>query len=429
MTTRLTTRLGHTSASSGTNYLASLARLLQSPTAPKLGLSRMRDLLARLGDPQLRYRVVHVAGTKGKGSTCAMTESMLRAAGLRTGLTTSPHLVCARERIVVDGMAIDEATFVELEREVQLVNAQQPQDATFFEKMIAMALLAFAHAAVDVAVVEVGLGGTLDATNVVAPAVVGISRLGIDHVEFLGATLAEIAAQKAGIIKRGVPAFSVVQEPEAAEVLRQAAASVQAPLALSTAVALPAVALAGAHQHENAALAVTLVRALLGNVAGVDAAIARGLREVSFAGRYQTLSDAPLWVADGAHNPTAAAALAQTLRSDARIAGAPLHLVVGMTQGHDAGAFARALCGPLGTQLRQITAVKTRSPRAQSAVDVARGFASSSAVNVSTVPEALASAASTHGAIVVTGSLYLVGEALVAFGAHALPPDPALPLF
>jgi dihydrofolate synthase / folylpolyglutamate synthase len=398
-------------------YRDALEKLLASPTRPKLGLLRMRALLHQLADPQQRLRVLHVAGTKGKGSVCVLAAEMCRAHGLKVGLTMSPHLCSARERIVIDGVMVDEERFASLaERVERAAHALTEDTPSFFEKMIAMALCAFADARVEVAVVEVGLGGRLDATNVLAPRACAITRLGLDHTEWLGPTLAHIAREKAGIMKRDVPVFTVAQDREAARVLQEVAENVGAPLTVVREQDAPATQLLGAHQRENASLAAALARA----GAGVsDAAVSKGAWRASLEGRYETARTAPLVILDGAHNALSARALGDALRADTRLVGRPLTLVIGMTSGHDARSFFEAL-GPLPKT--RVLAVRARSPRAQDAEAVA---AACGGTPVSSLARAIEQGS--DGPVVVTGSLYLVGEARSLL--LGVPSDPAFPLF
>jgi dihydrofolate synthase/folylpolyglutamate synthase len=416
-----------------TAYERALARLLSAPTLPKLGLSRMTALCRLLGDPHLAVPVLHIAGTKGKGSTAALTASALRAAGLRVGLTTSPHLRCTRERLQVNGELVDEDTFVSLEAAVcEAATRLDPalDTPSFFERTTAMAFCLFAGghgmAPVDVAVVEVGLGGRLDATNIVSPRAVAITRLGLDHTEYLGDTLALIAHEKARIMKAKVPAVTVRQAPEALAVL----ASVAAELAVSLEVvdddgAVFPLGLAGKHQQENARLA----RALLGKSGFLidDAVVRRGFAEVRWPARYETVHDSPRVIVDGAHNEDSAHALAQTLASDPALG--PVHFVVGMSRGHAPRAFLEPLLPHAATMLF----TRARHPRALEPHDVAREGAHLRAdVEASVVDGvdvaldvAMQRAARDGGVVVVTGSLFLAGEARARF--VSMPADPALP--
>lgn len=425
------------SPSPSADYLAALERLLAAPTLPKLGLARMEALCAALGRPHERFPSIHIAGTKGKGSTSAMTASILRAAGQRVGLTTSPHLLCARERIVLDDALIDEDRFVALEQRVDAAASTLSSSLevpSFFERLTAMAFCAFADAAdageLDVAVIEVGLGGRLDATNVVRPLACGITRLGLDHMEFLGPTLAHIAREKAGIMKNGVPVVSAPQDDDAWAVLVQHAAGLGAPLSFVDDAALtatPLPALRGAHQRENAAVARLLV-AVSGLVGDPDA-VARGLASARWPGRYETVSTSPLVIVDGAHDGLAAAALAATLRDDVRLPG-PLHLVVGCSTGHPP---AEVLTPLQVLQWASVTATSARHPRATTSDEVAAA-ASPLAPVVEVAPavhdavaRVVARARRDGGAVVVTGSLFVVGEARALF--VSMPMDPARPRF
>ncbi len=294
----------------------------------KLGLERVEALLHALDDPHRRLRTLHVAGTNGKGSTCATLDVMLRAKGLRVARYTSPHLVDFRERFLVDGRAVD------AERIVAWVDRWTPEverlGATFFEATTAMAFDFFAEDGVDVAVIETGLGGRLDATNVVTPLVAGVTNIGIDHVEYLGATLEEIAFEKAGIFKPGVPA--VVGEPDRTirDLLRRLAVERGAmpvravfedggPQSVAVSAAGTSFAyggvsyqtpLLGAHQAANAAVALAMIDALPSDLRPDGAGIARALKDLVLPGRFQR---AGRHIFDVAHNPAGAAELARTL--------------------------------------------------------------------------------------------------------------------
>jgi dihydrofolate synthase / folylpolyglutamate synthase len=300
----------------------------------KLGLENISILASALGDPQRATRVVHVAGTNGKGSTCAMIESALRASGLKTGLYTSPHLVEPTERIQIAGKPVTHEQFSaafdmvhakaeELVREGRLAN-----HPTYFETVTMMGFVLFRDLGVDIAVVEVGLGGRLDATNIVEPELCVITPIDFDHERWLGNSLEAIAGEKAGILKPGVPAVFSAQRPEAERVLREKAAAVGAWVfdareAAQWDVQLSAdgmrfkhtrrfgievdCPLAGEHQLVNAATAITALEEL-----GVEPeAIREGLRSVQWPGRLETVGRNPRIVLDGAHNPAGARALAQ----------------------------------------------------------------------------------------------------------------------
>lgn len=294
----------------------------------KLGLERVEAFLHSLGDPHRRLRTIHVAGTNGKGSVCAMLDAALRAKGLRVARYSSPHLVDFRERFLIDGTAVAP------ERIVEFVRRWTPEaerlGATFFEATTAMAFAFFEEAAVDVAVVETGLGGRLDATNVLTPLVAGVTTIGIDHVEYLGATREEIAYEKAGIFKRGVPAVIGEPDPAIRRLLSDHARSHGAmpvrivfddggPAAVRVSAAgttfsfrgrMLSTPLLGAHQAANAAVAVTMLGELPDALCPSDAEVADGLARVRLPGRFQRVGK---YIFDVAHNPDGASVLSGTL--------------------------------------------------------------------------------------------------------------------
>ena len=216
--------------SAALSYEAALHRLLEVTSSPRFGLVRMETLLSALEDPHHAFEALHVAGTNGKGSTVAFAHGLLARAGINVGRTTSPHLTSACERIVIGGAPISTDAFVDLEARVYAAAATLDDPPTFYERMIAMAFLAFADAKVSLALVEVGLGGRLDATNVVRQRACAISRLSLDHTQFLGDTLEAIASEKAGILKPFVPAATVSQVPSALDVIIARATALSVPL-------------------------------------------------------------------------------------------------------------------------------------------------------------------------------------------------------
>ncbi len=401
------------------------------PVLIDLSLGRLEALLAKLGHPQRRLPpVVHVAGTNGKGSTCATIRAIAEAAGRRAHVYSSPHLVRFHERIRLAGRLVEEAALAAALEEVERVNAGAP--ITVFEITTAVALLLFSRVPADVLVLEVGLGGRFDATNVVqAPAATAITSISMDHMDFLGDSLGKIAFEKAGIIKPGVPCATGAQPAEAMAVIAQVALAQGAPLLARGAawqvdgqgfrdargaIPLPAYGLPGAHQRDNAGIAIAALRAW--NPAWLtDAAITEGVARARWPARLQRLHGrlappAPweLWL-DGGHNEGAGAALAEALRpwSDA-----PLHIVVGMKKGKTAEGFLRPLL-PLATTL---TAV--REPGQHLAMEVeeiiaASGGAARPGPDVATALARLRAAAA-PGRILVCGSLYLAGEVLKADG-------------
>lgn len=280
----------------------------RAPRGMILGLDRVEDALAALGDPHRDLASIHVAGSNGKGSTSAMVEAIARAAGLRTGLTTSPHLCRFAERIRVDGATIDDAAF---DRALGAVLDRCRPDLTFFESLTVAAFFAFAEARVDVAILEVGLGGRLDATNVIAsPLATAITSISLEHTAILGATIVEIAREKAGIFKPFAPVVLGPLDAEAEREARAIAARVGAgPIHVAGAGDLPpsiTLGLEGAHQVENAAVAVGLIHALEGRYPDRDwqSAIRVGLRDVRWPGRLERVSVGEVTVIlDAAHNP------------------------------------------------------------------------------------------------------------------------------
>jgi dihydrofolate synthase / folylpolyglutamate synthase len=321
----------------------------------EMGLDRVRRALARLGDPQRRYLTVQIAGTNGKGSTAAMAEAILRRAGLQTGLYTSPHLARFTERIRVSGREADGDRLAALDVGVQACGER----LTYFEIATVLGFLTFAEAGVDVAVLETGLGGRLDAVTCCQPLATAITSIGIDHTDYLGATLADIAREKAGILKPGVPCFVGGVSPEAAAVIAGAAAAVGAPLRwLGTDFSAPAehVGLAGPHQADNAAVALALAGAVAARLdRKLDApTVAAALGDVRWPGRLERLAD-DLWV-DCAHNAQGARALAAALPGIA--GGRPVTLLMSVARDKDTDGILDALA-PIA---RRLIATANASP-------------------------------------------------------------------
>jgi dihydrofolate synthase / folylpolyglutamate synthase len=390
-------------------YLAGL-----QPLAMRFGLERVERALDALGHPERRYAVLHVAGTNGKGSTCAMAAAALEAAGHRVGLYTSPHLVSFSERIQVDGAPIDDGALGALVHEIRAAcpwhdAGPEAERLTYFEFATMAGLLHFAHRQVEVAVVEVGLGGRFDATNAVVPKVAAVARIGLDHTQLLGETVEQIAFEKAGIFKRGVPAVVHAQQPPGAlEKLRAEAQRKGAPFVVAPADYRGTIALAGPHQRGNAALAQAALRELArAGVALSDDAISRGIATARWPGRLEEIGGVLL---DGAHNPDGAAALAAALRT--LHPGRPVELVFGVLSDKDHAGMLAALYGAV----RRIHTVAPATTRARPAAEV-RALARSRGIDAdlhASVGEALTCArrAAADGALVcVAGSLYLVGEA------------------
>jgi len=393
----------------------------------KLGLENTRRLAELAGRPHERLRFLHVAGTNGKGSTCALLESIYRAAGRRVGLYTSPHLVSFRERIQVNRQPIAEADVVRLVGEIQQYLAHFPAGhaPTFFEVVTVMALRHFAEAGCDLVVWETGMGGRLDATNIVTPLASIITHIGLDHQQWLGDTLARIAAEKAGIIKPGVPVFTAVQVPEALAVIRAAAALAGAPLTEVRPedtrrppldqLTLP---LPGPHQRLNAALALAVARGLADTLPVSETALRTGLQTVHWPGRLQILPrpDGRVDVLDGAHNPDGAEALAAAL--DELFSGRPPVLILGVMRDKDWPA----MCRVLAPRARSIYLVPVASARSAAPEELVAACAAAHPGVCLTVCHSLAEALRLSDAEpcrLITGSLYLVGEALTLLGGPA----------
>jgi len=383
----------------------------------RLGLERMERVMSALGDPQRSYSSVHLAGTNGKGSTAAMIASCLVAAGIRTGLYISPHLSRFTERIQIDGREVDQEQVTRLAARVLGL----AEGLSFFEAVTAMALLWFAEEGAEVAVLETGLGGRLDATNVVTPRVCVLTRIDIDHTDLLGTSLTDIAREKAGIVKPGVPVVSAPCAAEVERVLRARCAELRAPLwlaghelRLSDAgdyagptwrVARVEAGLSGGFQRENAALCLAALERLRAEGVRVDEEHARrGLREVRWPGRMERIGERHL--VDGAHNPCGARALAASLPGDGRFS-----VVFGLLGERDVGD----VLAPLLPRAARVIFTRARSARAVEPGRLARRaagrFPDRPFEVAPDLAAALASAARYDEPVLITGSLYLVGEA------------------
>lgn len=397
----------------------------------KLGLERMQVLLAELGHPERAGRFVHVAGTNGKGSVCAMVESALREAGHRTGLYISPHLVEPVERIQIGGRPVSEALFtrafnhVHAAAEDLLRREALEAHPSYFETVTAMAFLLFRELGAEVVVLETGLGGRLDATNVVAPAIAAITPIDFDHERYLGNSIASIAREKAGILKSGAPAVFARQRPEALEVLERRAAELGINVAHTSGWRAASLELhrdghralvegrsgpiriecplAGEHQVENALTAVAVLEML-----EVPAeAIERGIRRTRWPGRLERISTAPEIVLDGAHNPAGVRALAAHIRRF--YAGRPVWIVYGAMRDKSLDEIAGVLA-PLAERIILTSPNSHRALRAE----LLEAFFDHPAAEVAPSVEAAlerVAAAPPETAVFITGSLMLVGEA------------------
>ncbi len=373
----------------------------------KLGLENIRRLIAELHIDLRGSRVIHVAGTNGKGSVCAMIDSILRAHGYRTGLFTSPHLVTFRERIRVNAEMISEDAVANgLTTIRDLVRDWDPHP-TFFEIATALALRHFSNAKIEIAILETGLGGRLDATNALQSDVSVITPIDLDHQQWLGDTMEKIAAEKAGIIKPKIPVIAAMQSPEAAQVIRTRAAECEAPLQfVNDSYQKTAVGLSGEYQKENAALAVAAIRAARIDID--DSSIVRGLTTVDWPARFQRWDDRV--VIDGAHNPAAAQSLAKTWREffgDQRAS-----LILAILSDKDL----RGICEALAPISESVLLPKIRSERAAGPEELAKTL---SAITPSlpyfvtpSVALALDQARKRPQPILLSGSLHFAGEAI-----------------
>ena len=408
-------------------FLYSLGNEVKSA---KLGLERTRTTLDALGRPQLRCRIVHVAGTNGKGSTSAMIESALRAHGVRTGLFTSPHLAQPTERIRIQGEPVSAQRFAQA---FDLVHAAVGRlldsgvidlHTTYFETVSAMAFLIFAQEKVDRVVLEVGLGGRLDATNVVQPELCVVTPVDFDHEAYLGRSLEAIAGEKAGILKPGVPAVFARQRPEAERVLSSRAEALECQITRTSDWTLRDLSLrrdgssfrlsgerelhircplAGEHQVENA----TTAAAALVRLGLPTSAIERGIAATRWPGRLERVSENPEILLDGAHNPAGARALAAYI--DRFYAGRPVRLIYGAMRDK---AIAE-ISGILFPRAREVILTAPRQARAFDPATL-REFADHPSVRVA--PDIDAALAwvrdgAPEDVVIVTGSLFLVAEA------------------
>jgi dihydrofolate synthase / folylpolyglutamate synthase len=421
----------------------------------KLALSNSHALMSLMGDPHRKFRSVHVAGTNGKGSTSAFIASMLQAAGYRVGLYTSPHLVSFTERIRINAVLITEAKVVELAARVRDAarKAEGPGgmgafSPTFFEVTTAMAFTYFAEEGVDIAVIEVGMGGRLDSTNVITPLVSVITNIELEHTEFLGATLTEIAGEKAGIIKQGVPVVTGAMQQEVITVIEREAAAREAGVYRLSNDFMPVpvvsqraqifdyrgitvsyekvrIKMLGRYQVDNASLALATIECL--RKAGIlvdEAAVRRGLEQARWEGRLELVARKPDIYLDGAHNPASARMLAATVR-EMKSAYRRTVLIIGILQDKDCGGIIAALA-PL------VDHVIVTKPDYSRAMDV-QALASAirklhgSVGTAETVGDAIAMARDNElpdDLVLITGSLYMVGDARAVFRPEADRPGP-----
>ncbi len=384
----------------------------------KLGLENIQRLIAELsrkGDLQIAYgleaaapwKVIHVAGTNGKGSVCAMIDSILRAQGYRTGLFTSPHLVTFRERICVNGEMISEDAVAKGLTAIRDLVADWNPHPTFFEVTTALALKHFSDARIDIAILETGLGGRFDATNTIQSNVSVITPIDFDHEKWLGRSLREIAGEKAGIIKLRTPVVSAAQRNEAEKVIRARAAECEASLEFVTEpYDETPISLLGSYQKQNAALTIAALRAAKIDIE--DSPIAQGLACIEWPARFQRWDERT--VIDGAHNPAAAGALAETWREN--FGGQRATLILAILSDKNL----RGICEALAPIADSVLLPKIRSERAATPEELAKVLSDitpplSYSITQS-VDEALALGRAKPNPILITGSLHFAGEVL-----------------
>ena len=416
-------------------------------TSQNFDLDRMRGLLRKMGDPQKRFRSVHVAGTKGKGSTCAMAAAMLQGNGYRVGLYASPHLNDVRERITVNGTPITQADFIRFVREIEPLVAKAKLTPTYFDVLTAIAFRHFAEQKVDLAVVETGLGGRLDSTNVLLPEVTAITSISKDHTAQLGHTLTAIATEKAGIFKAGIPAVIAPQEPAVEAALRKVADAADAPLdTLGGSIEFSyrfeasrllgrhnrvclttdaskfehlACPLLGEHQAINLGVALAILDKLKARGFPInDQRATEGLEGVVMPGRMETIGHNPRVVVDCAHNAASIDAMLKAIGQN--VSYDSLVVIFGCCSDKDVdGMLQRITCGADKVIFTKVNNIRSADPHDLSAKYVERyGKMSQVAETLEEAFDIARRAVSKEDLIVVTGSFYLVGEARRLFEAR-----------
>lgn len=403
----------------------------------RYGLEKLQQALHLLGDPHHHTEFVHIAGTNGKGSTAAMTASVLQTAGYRTGLYTSPHLMRYNERMQIDGVPISDEDFVEAASQVQRVCEQLGGVPIVFEVLTLMALWYFAQQHCDIVVLEVGIGGLLDSTNVIpSPKAAIITQLGMDHTETLGNTLEEIAAQKGGIVKEGTPTVMALQEPSAVAIVQQICDKHHAPLALADPERLRVLdasvagqmledreygklklPLAGEHQRKNAANVLEAVAMLRTQGYHInDDDVREGIAKTVWPARFERLSTAPDFILDGGHNPQCLHAATAALRE--YYPGQKVVFLVGMMADKDTDH----MLAEMASIAKSFVCIRPDSPRAMQPQLLAQQLTERfhlPACACGNVREGIAEAtrqAGKEGVVCALGSLYLAGEVRAAFG-------------
>ena len=398
----------------------------------RLGLGRTRELTAKLGDPQKKLRFVHVAGSNGKGSTCAMTASILQAAGYKTGLYTSPYIQTFCERIQINGENIPEHRLAEVTEKLRDAAETMEDHPSWFEMVTAVAFQYYLEENCDIVVLEVGMGGEFDSTNVIdAPEVAVLTNIGLEHTEYLGDTIEEIAHTKSGIIKPGCRVVSYDNVPEVKAIISEVAKENGAPLVFADPSEIKLISrdldgqvfewegktyrlpLHGEHQLKNAAVVMEIVRELREQDWDIsDEAVRRGLAEVKWPARFQILSRDPLFILDGGHNPQCAEAMTESL--DALLPGQKVDFLLGILADKDYTQMIDIL-GPYAASFHCIAPENERALGVEALADTirARGFETYAYNDLGEAIRAVCdSAAANSRPAVCFGSLYLAGEVL-----------------
>lgn len=422
-------------------------------TNQNFDLDRMRTLLRKLGNPQDKFRSVHVAGTKGKGSTCAMIAAMLEGNGYKVGLYSSPHLVDIRERIQINGEMIPQAEFARLVKLVEPMVTKARPTPSYFDVLTAVAMKYFADQKVDIAVIETGLGGRLDSTNVIKPEVTAITNISKDHMAQLGGTLERIAEEKAGIFKSGIPAVTVMQAPEVEAALKRVADKVGAPLDIAgktiefsyrfessrmlgphnrVCLTTPsskfehlAVPLLGEHQALNCGLALAVIdRLKLRGLALNDARTMEGLAKTRVEGRMEMVLNNPRVLVDGAHNAASIDAMMRAIGQ--HIPYDSMVVIFGCCGDKDvSGMLERITSGADKVIFTNVNNIRTADPEELAARYVELyGKMAQVAPNLAAALEIANRAVTKEDLICITGSFYLVGEAKKLFASGASPLRP-----
>ncbi len=375
----------------------------------RLGLERIRTLLSHLGAPQDAYKMIHIAGTNGKGSIAAMLSSILKQAGYNVGLYTSPHLVDYTERIRINEKDVSREKFAAaVEAVKKVINKLPEMDLTEFEVLTAASFLLLSREKVEIVIVETGLGGSLDATNVITPILSIITNIDYDHMDVLGGTISKIAKEKGGIIKNHVPL--VTGEKKVWRILHSICKEKRCRFIRSVREKVKYVPLLGSHQAENTKVVLASVRVLRGLGLNIsDKQVDRGLRRTFWPGRLQVVSKSPLTILDGAHNPAGAKALVEYLSGLKK----KFTFVIGMQRNKDIDSVIKILM-PVADRF---IVVKSSNPNAVSKDVLAKKIerAGGLAVIAKDLKGALSMAKKTGNPVCVAGSLYLIGDALKKF--------------